>query len=135
MLQIRAMKAGIPMSNQGCQHENAVLEGSFSASGGEVGDNIIEVCPNCGWRSSDAKMKKDDWYDRLVELGRQYGQRLSSPYVARATKADLEKRCKWAERALQLKPNDPCLSLEIFRAAWSTNYLDPKIAEITGLER
>lgn len=80
-------------------------------------------------------MSKYEYFSRLVDLGREYCAPLlaSFPNTRGATKADLERRCTWLEKAIELKPVDRELARNLFEAAWSSGLLSPTLAQQAGL--
>ena len=79
-------------------------------------------------------MSKQEQLNHLVVLGTEWDKNLIPfPSVRYNTKADLEKRCRWLEKAIELKPVDRDLAEALFRAAWLTNYLPSTIAQQAGL--
>jgi hypothetical protein len=82
----------------------------------------------------EGDMKKQDHFNRLVDLGRTYTDPLLAtfPYTRGANSKSLADRCRWMEKAIELKKVDRELAYQVFQAAWS-GYLSSDIAQKAGL--
>lgn len=78
-------------------------------------------------------MTKQDYYERLVELGRLYDPTSPFPFVKYETKDGLRRRVLWMEKAHELKQVDFGLSYQLYFCAWGQYPLESSIAEKAGL--